>query len=363
MYKRKIAFLILGMKCGGSERAAASLCNHFASVGADVTLFVLTGTESFYPLDSKVNAVFLNSELPSSGSLKRLFGILSRAFMLRKKIKEAHPDVLIGMSCIMSVYAYFCTFFTKIKAVGTERSNPYEYMNNPVTTFMRRAGAVLCDGYVHQTHSAMEFFPKCTHKKSAVIQNAVFNTAVYDFEVPKVREKTVTTMGRLIPEKGFDVLIEAFSAVSRELPEYKLVIMGEGPLKENLKNLAKEKGLEDRVIFTGAVSDAVKRCSESSLFVLSSRSEGMPNALLEAMACGVPCVSTDCRMGPSELIENEVNGLLVPVDDAEAMAQAMLRILKDKELSEKLSSNALKIRETYSLDSVCKKWLSYLSEL
>ncbi|MBQ7596202.1 MAG: glycosyltransferase, partial [Clostridia bacterium] len=191
----KLAFLILSMDCGGSERAAAMLCNYFVQHSHDVTLFVLTGKSSFYHLDKRVNAVFLNTQV-SGSKAKRLSGIIKRAAKLRRAVRRERPDVLVGMSCFMSVYTLFCTAFLRTKSVGTERANPYEYKNTLANRILRKTASVLCNGFVCQTIAARDFFPRISHKKIAVIQNAV--TLPENIEICTVPEKTIPTMGRLI---------------------------------------------------------------------------------------------------------------------------------------------------------------------
>ncbi len=335
-----------------------------ARAGHNVTVLSLSGTGSFYTFDDMVNIEYLNlPKLPSGISVGRLKAALNRAYSVRAAIREHSPDVVIGMSHIMSAYAVFSAAFTKVKAVGTERSNPYMLNATRFMTALRRLTSRLCDGYIFQTEDAQGFFPKSVRKKSAVIPNAVFNELVYTLEPPETREKTITAAGRLVECKGFDILIKAFTLVYNGFPDYKLVIYGSGEEREHLERLAADEGVSEFVSLPGAMPDAVYPISRSSVFVLSSRYEGMPNVLIEAMACGVPCVSTRCKMGPEELISDGVNGLLVPVDDVEAMASAIIKLLSDKELSEKLSGNALLLRSELSPVEITNKWIEFISRL
>ena len=359
----KISFLIMKMGSGGAERSVSALSSHMSAIH-DVTVFVIDGKDSFYPFSENVNVRYLGlPELPKGKSPKRILYVIRRAFALRKAVKEENPDVLIGMSHIMSAYAVFCTLFTKILSVGTERSNPFKFNSTPAITLLRKCTSVLCDGFICQTQKAASFFPKSVQKKCAVIPNAIFNPHVFETQIPSVREKNITALGRLEVYKGFDTLLKAFKRISKNFPEYTLTIYGEGKELQNLKNLSSSLCIEDKVFFRGADEHAVNEIARSACFVLSSRFEGMPNALIEAMASGVPCVSTNCDMGPSELIENGKNGFLVQVDNDYTMAHMVCRLLSDSSLSSRFSQNALKIRETNNIHNVCEKWVEYLRSL
>ena len=353
-----IAFLILNLGSGGAERSVSALSSRMAECGHTVTVLALTGTESFYAFSDAVNVRYLNMpELPRGR--QRAFAVLRRAKALRKAVKTLHPDILVGMSHIMSAYAVFCTVGTSVRAVGTERANPFLLYANPAMTLLRRTAAFFCDGFVCQTKKARSFFPKSVQKKAAVIPNAVFNPTVFETTVPAVRQKNITALGRLDHNKGFDLLLRAFSVVHQAFPDYTLTIFGEGEKRGELLELAEELHIGQAVRLPGVSRDAIHTIAESSAFVLSSRSEGMPNALLEAMAAGVPCVASRCDMGPEELIEDGVNGLLVPVENADAITDALCRILHSPELSASLSTNALHIRTTHGIAEITDRWLAY----
>jgi glycosyltransferase involved in cell wall biosynthesis len=169
-------------------------------------------------------------------------------------------------------------------------------------------------------------------------------------------------MGRITPEKDYPTLLKAFSIVTKKCPHFILEIYGAGS-PEKLLELSQELEIKEKVFFKGAYPDALLKIADSKCYVLSSISEGMPNALMEAMAIGLPCVSTDCPNGPAELIENEVNGLLVPMQDEKALAEAILRMIEDEEFANKCGENAKKIKETNSVEKNAKIYLDYFVKL
>lgn len=352
------------MNAGGAERATVSLANYFTNHGVDTEIITFKDCESFYPLNSKVTHCRVNfDEIEHSASLKRLLGAVKRMFKLRSFVKSRKLDILIGMSFSMTWYTVFATAFTKTKSIGTERNNPYKYKSTKFYTILRKLFYRLCNGYIFQTQKSASFFTDCLRESDIVIPNAIFNETIYELKPPKEREKIICAVGRLTPQKRFDLLIDAFSELSSKIPEYKMIIFGEGELRNELEAQINKLSLSDKVFLPGTNPEAVKIVNRASLFALSSDLEGMPNALMEAMAMGVPCVSTRCDMGPEELIENNQNGILVEVGNSKQIADAIMSIIKNSEFSEKLSSNARNLIKTHSIDEISSRWLNYLYSL
>ena len=173
-----------------------------------------------------------------------------------------------------------------------------------------------------------------------------------------VRKKRIVSVARLEPQKNHRLLIEAFAEFLKDFPEYELHIFGIGELEEDLKAQVRELQLEDKIIFRGFSANVREEIIDSAMFVLSSDYEGISNSMIEALAMGVPVISTDCPVGGSRAyIENETSGLLVPVGDQAALCNAMKRIVADEKLAKKLSDNAVKIRETYALPKIADRFL------
>jgi glycosyltransferase involved in cell wall biosynthesis len=167
-------------------------------------------------------------------------------------------------------------------------------------------------------------------------------------------KKTIVAMGRMRHQKGFDLLLKAFASCSN--PEWRLVIFGEGQERKGFELLIRELGLEGKVFMPGVVKDSMSLLKQADLFVMSSRFEGFPNALLEAMACGLPVISFDCPSGPGEIIRNGVDGLLVAPEDVNAMADAMKRLMADGEERKRLGTRAIEVLDRFGIEKVMKKW-------
>lgn len=360
----KIGFLIKALSSGGAERATVSLANYFSTHSDEVEIITFNGTDSFYPLEKDVrvrSAQF--DKIEQATSIKRLLGSIKRVFAIRNLVKAQGFDVLIGMSFAMTWYTVLATIFTHTKSVGTERSNPYKYKASKLYTFLRKFFHLLTDGYVLQTRRAAEFFGNVKTERDIIIPNAIFNEAVYSLSPPNERKKIICSAGRLIESKRFDLLIDAFAKIAKQVPGYMLMIFGEGEERAKLEEQIKNLDLEKRVVLFGATPEAVKLINHASVFVLSSDYEGMPNALLEALAMGVPCISTDCETGPAELIENGVNGILTEPGNCDELAEAMLKVIQNPELAKQFSENGRKLLQTNSIENISQIWLDYLNIL
>ena len=199
-------------------------------------------------------------------------------------------------------------------------------------------------------------------KRSAVILSPLDVTGfpTHDFTVER---KEIVTVGRLEPQKNQKLLINAFSELAKKIPDYTLVIYGEGSLRKELEKFIESKGLKDRIFLPGAKNNIQEYIKDASLFVLSSDYEGIPNALIEAMAIGLPCVSTDCSPGGArELITNGENGVIVECRNSNELATAMARLLTDRESAKKMGTNAKKIYTRVDKNLVCNRWLDLIRD-
>jgi glycosyltransferase involved in cell wall biosynthesis len=219
------------------------------------------------------------------------------------------------------------------------------------------------DGVILQTEQSKKFFPRSVRKKSVIMSNPL-NPEFLNRKYTGDREDVIVTVGRLDENKNQSMLIHAFSRIASEFPNMKLVIYGEGEYRTRLEELVCEKNLTDRVSLPGNISDVPGHICNARIFALTSNTEGMPNTIMEAMALGLPVVSTDCPCGgPAELIDDGSNGLLVPVGDAYSLADAFRLILTDSAFEERLRENASKITSRLAPDKVNKEWRDYLNSL
>lgn len=355
----KITILISALSGGGAERVTCNLANYLSDVGHDVEILSMGEAVAAEPLRERV---MYQSLLRNEEKRNFLLNNGKRILRLRRYMKKQTVDAYVVMLPVTTELMLRFSKLTKAPIIASERNDPTVYSRKTqkaLSSLAHRAS-----GWVFQTVDAQSWYePHIKNVFHRVIPNAInpsFLRDPYEGE----REKVIIGAGRLNEQKNFPLLISSFARVADKFPEYKLRIYGKGALLDSLKGLAEEKGVGDRVEFPGYVPDMPERLEKASMFVLSSDYEGMPNALMEAMASGLPCVSTDCGGGGARfLIQDGENGLLVPQRDEKAMAEAMERILSDDAFAKSLGENARKLQETLAPDKIYGAWEEFIRNI
>jgi glycosyltransferase involved in cell wall biosynthesis len=334
---------------GGAERVSFTLAS-WLDTHDDIHATIVALNESkklSYPTEG-IDYVNLNSR-------NVIWGI-------RKTVKQRNTDVVLTMTVPLCIYTVPALSGLNVKHVVSERNSPAHFAGKWTTKVMSRWLLKQADGFVFQTKQARDYYGGRIADRSVIIHNPICEMPDNLFKPVFERRKVIVSVGRLNKQKNHAMLIKAFADVFKEYPDYTLRIYGDGKERENLVELIRTLGLTDKVILAGTQSDVHKEIVDAAMFVMSSDFEGMPNALMEAMALGIPCISTDCPCGgPAELIENGKNGILVPVGDINAMTKSMKSILCDHNSAELLGREASLIKETHSADLICKMWLDYFN--
>ena len=248
----------------------------------------------------------------------------------------------------------------KIPIIVSDRNDPHKEYKSIINKILMNKFYKKADAFVFQTHEQLEYFNKSIQDKATIIYNPIKDDFLEDSEKTKY-DKTIIAVGRLVPQKNHKMLITAFSKVVEKHSDYTLKIFGKGKLEEELKKHIKNMKLEDKVKLCGISNDIKSELNKSEIFVLASNYEGLPNCLIEAMALGLPVISTDCPCGgPKELIENEKNGILIPVNNKEKMSDAIIRLIEDKELQKSISIEATKIKEKLHPNKILSEWEEYI---
>ena len=359
-----IMFLHSSMQAGGAERMISALANHYAEQGIEVSIAVIDDLPSFYPLHPKVQLLNLWKFQKSGNIWQALKNNLTLISRTRQTFKEIHPDCIICFGINSLVHALVANIFLQFKVIGSERNNP-GYDNKGFWNSMKRIATPFADGYIFQTIGARKYYPRIVQKNSEVIPNGIYIENMLADIVPLGERipDSICAVGRLHYQKDYDNLLNAFAGFLKNFPSYTLVIFGEGGERGRLEKLIHDLELQAKVILAGRISNIAEEISQRKIYILSSRFEGMPNALMEGMACGCACISTDCDYGPRELISDGENGLLVPIEDPAALAAAMQKLATDSDLLEKIARNAVNIRQTHSIEQVADSYLEYIKTI
>ena len=353
MAREKIIIITKNMVGDGAERVIAQLSNYFAAQGKVCKIITLNDDEVFYALDSRIQVLPVGFK-----SNNKVLDKLMRYSVVRKMVRREKPDLVLALPEEIAAYVLPALLGTGVPVYVSERNNPWIMPDVKITRFLRDHMYAFAKGVIFQTEMAKSFFPESIQRKGVVLSNPVDAQRI-PAQYTGEREKVVVAAGRLSPQKNMPLLLKAFAAFSERHPEYRLRIFGEGELREELTELAKKLNISEKVEMPGRSTVLLEKMNPSAMFVLSSDYEGLPNVLLEAMCMGMPSVSTDCRCGPRDLIEDGINGLLVPVGDAEALCEAMEK-LTNPDYAKALADNALKIREKLTSQEVFVSWYRYL---
>jgi len=356
---KKIMFYINAIHHGGAERVMVNLANMFSLRGYEVILVTSFFDREEYSLSSSVKRLSLEEAEANQSFLKKNTTRINR---LRAICKKEGPDILVSFMAEANFRAILASRFLGIKTLISVRNDPrQEYPG-----FLFKAAAKilypLASGCVFQTEDAKKWFSRAVQKKSRIILNQV-DEKFYKVNFSGER-KDIVTVGRLESQKNQRLLIEAFAQIADHFPEVNLRIYGDGELRQSLAELAKSLGINNRVYFMGACMDIQEKIQNAKLFVLSSDYEGLPNAVMEAMALGIPVVSTDCPCGgPRLLIKNNINGILVKTGDKAELIRAMDRILRDKKFAKKISVNARIRASEFRPGKVFEKWEDFITSI
>jgi len=357
---RTVTLLLDAMGGGGAARVAAQLSAAWAGMGRKVT--ILTGDDGRmacpYPLHPAVAHLSLAEQGFSHNPLQAAWRNLGRMARLRRLIRQSRPDLIVSFLDTTNVRCLLATRGLGIPILVSERTDPHGRSIGFAWEALRRLTYPWTGGLVVQSRHALAYFPARIQAKGMVIPNPVQAPEPRPEPAGAARPErcSVVSLGSLRPVKGHDQLIEAFAMLAGRFPGWDLVIHGEGPARPELEARIGALGLADRIFLPGATSEAAARLREADLFVLPSRAEGFPNALAEAMACGLPVISFDCASGPGELIRPELDGLLVPPGDIPALAGAMARLMADPAERGRLAARAPEVTARFSLERVLGLW-------
>lgn len=357
-----IAFTCNNLNNGGAERVICNIANQMALDGHNVHLICYRVTESFYyELNDGVEIIQLDPHINMRNFFisRKIAGIVN-LFKLCDALKWS--DTVISFYTRQNCYSIIVCKLIGVPIICSERD--HFFLNDGLINHtLRRLCYPLSDGFIHQTKAAQEWLRanegvKC---KDIVIPNPLW---IENFPERKPVKGYVIAVGRLEEQKNYKELIDAFITVKRQIPYAELHIFGDGPQRKELQQYINSKDLNDTVFLEGITKDIISIYAKSEVFVMFSHGEGYPNALMEALAMGVPCISSDCPVGgPKDMIENGYNGFLVPCSDTDQLALKIITLLTHSNIAIKFSKNAKQIRETNKFPLIYKTIIKYLNKI
>jgi glycosyltransferase involved in cell wall biosynthesis len=356
---------INSMAGGGAERVTASLTSQWVERGWDVTVVTLAPrSDDFYELHPSVNRIALDLAGDSRNVLVGLRENWLRVFALRRVLREFKPNIALGVMSRANVLLALASLrLSGIRTIGSERTYPPQLPLGIQWEYLRR----ICYGRLFAvtalTSETEEWLKARTGARRI---QTIPNAALWPLPVqaPQISPGSLYRPGRLIllavgrtsEEKQFGMLLEVFNSLAGDNPKWDLVILGEGPQRRELQTEVLARGLQNRVFLPGRVGNVGEWYEQADLYVLSSRFEGFPNTLVEAMAYGLPSVSFDCNTGPRDIIRNEVDGLLVSPGDVTNLRVALCRLMEDASLRNRLAQRAMEVRERFAMSRILGMW-------
>ena len=358
-----IAFVLPGLGAGGSEHIVSLLCNHFAALGWTVRLIVFEDetTPAYYSHHPAVRIVRLGMKSRRRPAPAAALTMFKRRQRLQAALEEAAPDLVISFLTRTNILSVLSARRIGVPVIVSERNNPELQTVGSVWSRLRQWTYPQSAGLVTMTQGAMNHFARTMTVRGWVIPNPAPPPAT---AMPRISDgRTIGAVGRLVPQKGFDRLIDAFARVATDIPEWRLVIWGEGPDRAALEAQRDRLGLSGRVTLPGITRQPGEWIAKSDMFVLSSRFEGWGIVVGEAMAGGLPVISFDCPWGPAEMIEQGRSGVLVPNGNVPALGDAMAALCRNPDRRQALS-NAAKARMTlFDMDHILASWRSVIFEV
>lgn len=353
-----LMFITPGMLFGGAERVISILSNEWTKMGIKVSIVITSEhRECVYPLSKEIRLIHLNGL-----KKEKIFPHIELIKDIRKIIKEKKPDAVISFMNDICAYTAISILGLKIPLFYSERNDPNKVNQDIKNKIYRKIVEFFSTGIVFQTEGAKKCYSVSVQKKSKVILNPMIINNFPECDYSFLNEEIVS-VGRLVYQKNHKLLIEAFSIVIKKYPTYKLKIYGSGNLKGELFQLIEKLGLENSIFLMGNSNNVLNEIKRSKLFVLTSNFEGLPNALIEAMAIGLPCISTDCSPGGARmLIEEGKNGYIVPCDDKNILAEMIIKILSDNKKLKEIGEEAKKIKIKVDSKKIAQSWLEFFKD-
>ena len=358
-----IAIITTNMGYGGAEKQVCFLANGLVERGHSVVVINMNVYGSFLrehtqAYDERVAIHTLHTHLPSP------FVNIEWIAQTKRILQKTQREIVIGFTFTPNYLAEICGKLLHIPSIISERGNPFVTIPHTWSYRLRLGWINKADGGVFQTEGAKAYYAQTLQQKSIVIPNPIVRPQDIAPIQYNPNNKWIISIGRFDnnEQKRYDILLQSFARFHALHPDYKLLLYGSGPLEEQLKQWAKELSIENCIEWKGVTSSSMKMMAQTGgIFLITSDSEGISNALLEAMAVGMPVVSTDHNPGGARLlISDHENGLLAPMADVEKLSHALCEYAEHPELAEKCGKNAQEVLIRFAPEKLLNQWNEYL---
>lgn len=359
----KLLIIIHSLSSGGAERVTVNLANYWAEKGGAISVVTITGVEQdFYPLHPAIERIGLGLETESKGLFSAKKYNYHRIKAIRHLLKQQQPDAALAMMTTANILLALAAKGLNIPVIGSEHIHPPMLPLGSIWEWLRKQSYAQLSAVVALTQESAQWLRMQTKVvNTVVIPNAISYPIEPYSPIVKLHwlgrgGYNLIAVGRLAEQKGFDRLLDAFSLLAPHFPDWNLTLLGEGQCRSELEKQRSQLGLESRVSMPGVVGNLSDWYESADLFVMSSLFEGFQNTLGEAMAHGLPVVSVDCDTGPRDIIRHQVDGLLVPQNNQDALVDALSTLMGDAALRQQYAHKAIEIRERLSMQKIAGMW-------
>ena len=368
----KITIILPSLSSGGAERVMVLLSEGFLEKGHKITLITIAGKErDFYKLPTGVVRIALDIAGDSSNILEAIKNNFKRVLILRKAIKSTNPDIVISSLVSTNILTVLSLLESDIPILINEQNYTTKISKKKNWYKLRNFIYQYSDRLVSSSIGVDNTFKWLNSKKRVVSYNPLSRiseddlTEKIDLDEDKIspRSNWITSMGRLTEQKGFDILIKAFYRISSNNPDWQLIIIGEGHLRSDLLELVNQYNLTEKVFLIGRLDNPFPIVKKSKFFVMASRFEGFGMVHAEALACGIPVISTDCPAGPNEVIRHDIDGILVENKNELELANAMDKLISNPSERQRLACNSHEVKNRFSLEKTVDKWENLIENL
>ena len=352
-FSRKLIFFIGTLQSGGAERVVSEISAMYADHFEEVVILTYYDAPVFYSIDTRVRIECIERITGTDNKLKN-------ALWLRRFVKREKPDVFLSFLMPFNMMAIASLLFSQTKIVVCERQDPSD-VKTPLLRIIRNFLYHFCTRIEVQTLKAKNYFSRSLQKKITIIPNPNhIKLEEREYALNSTKERKVAIVGRLIPLKNHKMLINAFSRVINIHADYHLDIYGDGEMYKALDNQIRQLGVTESVKLHGRTDNVPEALASARIFVLCSNVEGMPNALMEAMALGIPCIATDVS-GVRDIIDDGENGFIIPVGNQKALEDRLMQLMDSEYLQDCFSRKSISVMEKFDKRRIFEQWMNLVT--